>query len=522
VRVNGVPYYIANASVWNKGGTIWRRDGETFKAVACVRPYNPGLLSDGGPNTNDWLYARMVEVMGPRPPGGNATDIGGTIGKWNGFISYLMLWSDANGDGVTQPSEVTFTDKPHYWLKAAAIGPDLSVYLRMPAHRGVTSVWRLPPSGFNPHGAPLYEAARMEPVLVNAVDTANGSDVAVDESNNVFILGQPLYGVNTASGRTWSYPNPWPALGVGAPRPRPGVIVGGWGLRGAAGGFMALNSNYGQWYLFTADGFFHSTIFGDTRTAPFWGAFDTARRGMDVSHVSHGQESFFGWFGETSDEHFYCVAGHPHFSVIEVNGLDRDERLEGTVAVTAQALDALPPLAMAPPHVPVYNRPRTLGALGATAIHIAAPPQPGFYPDFSYACWLSYDDNRLYLEAKLPADSADGTLFCDLDLPTGSVRLTVRRAGMTLRRGDVEQPLAAAETGVAWRDDMQGGGNILSGSVAWRDVAGDAPAPAPGMTLRGDIGIERPGRYRLFWADKNARLGATTLRPDCWGTFEVQ
>ena len=73
VRVNGQPYYVAGASSWNKGGTIWRRVGENFRAVACVRPYNPGLLPDGEPNTNHWLYARMVEVMGPRPPGGAAT-----------------------------------------------------------------------------------------------------------------------------------------------------------------------------------------------------------------------------------------------------------------------------------------------------------------------------------------------------------------------------------------------------------------------------------------------------------------
>ncbi len=516
VRVNGQPYYVAGASSWNKGGTIWRRVGENFRAVACVRPYNPGLLPDGEPNTNHWLYARMVEVMGPRPPGGAATDIGGPVGKWNGFISYLMLWSDSNGDGVTQPDEVTFTDKPHYWLQAPAIGPDLAIYLRMPAHRGVTSVWRLPPRGFNAHGAPLYDANDIEPLLLNAVDTATLSDVVVDEANRVFILGEPIYGVDRARQQVWSYPNPWPGLGNGAPRPQPGVVVGGWGLRGAAGGFMALNSNYGQWYLFTADGLFFSTIFGDTRTAPFWGAhFAEAKRGMDATTVSHGQESFFGWFGQTSDRQFYCVAGHPHFSILHVTGLDRMHRINGQLTVTAAQLAALPPLTVPPPTATVYTQSRTQGARGATQVRLATRPQPGFYPDYPYASWLSYDADALYLEAKLPELTTDDALSATLDLPGGTVHVTLTRSAARTTR-----ELPEASVSCEWQDDIQGGGWYLRGRIPWTAL-GTAPFQ-PGAEIKGDICFFRAGHYRLCWADKNALPTASGVPPIGRGTLRVE
>ncbi|HUU96560.1 MAG TPA: hypothetical protein VM487_12540, partial [Phycisphaerae bacterium] len=68
------------------------------------------------------------------------------------------------------------------------------------------------------------------------------------------------------------------------------------------------------------------------RTAPFWGSrLAEAKRGMSVDGISLGQEAFEGSLCKTSDGNVYLVAGHPHCSVIKINGLDTIKRMEGTV-----------------------------------------------------------------------------------------------------------------------------------------------------------------------------------------------
>jgi hypothetical protein len=244
------------------GGTIWKRKGDSFVAVSSVAPYQPGTPADlnaGKVNTNDYLYRRMVECVGEEPPARGITDRGGPPDKWNGFLFFLMAWSDQNGDGIIQPKEANFIDKPHYWLQQAYIGPDLSAWIRNCSHRGTTSLWRLPVARFNDNGAPIYDFAKLETVFENRKIT--WGSIAADDSGNVFLNSVP--------------------------------------------------------------------IFGDCRTESYWGAIEEAKRGMLVTGYSHGQESFEGSLNKTPDGNIYIVAGHPHCSIIKLNGLDTIKRLQG-------------------------------------------------------------------------------------------------------------------------------------------------------------------------------------------------
>jgi sugar lactone lactonase YvrE len=346
VRYKGEPYFVGGTSGHSEmGGTIWKRKGNTFQAVTYVGQFNPGLdtqanryLYRGGKNTMHYLYARMVEQVGDKPPGYETRENRDAPYEWMGHLYYMMLWADQNGDGAVQPQEVTFTNKPHPWLEPTLVGPGLALYLRKAAHRNKLDLWRLPLSKINAQGAPIYDIAKLETLAKDETDLAGGSvdGMAADGAGRFYTMSSPLHGFDPISKTTWTYPNSWPYLGNGAPRAAPGLIVGGWGVRGACnlggelGGLVAFNSNFGQWYLFTGDGLFVSTLFGDTRTSPYWGTdVKEARRGMDMQGISLGQESFYGWFGRTSDGQVYIVAGHPHCSIIKVAGLDSIKRLAG-------------------------------------------------------------------------------------------------------------------------------------------------------------------------------------------------
>lgn len=417
IRYRGHEYFVAKEAA---SGTVWMRRGDSFVPVAHVGPFRPEPIVDGQPNRNHFLFTRMVEVLGDKAPGSNATDIGGPPGKWNQFTSFLMLWNDANGDGVVQPAEVDFSEKPHYWLVPPYIGPDLTMYIRNPGHRGSTSIWRLPPARFTAEGAPVYDIARLERLNQDFPFT---NDLEVDPAEHAYVLADAIYGYDLKTSKVWNYPSPWGGFGSGAPRPKPGLVVSSFGLRGtadaggAAGPILAVNSNYGQWYLFTSDGLFLSTIFGDTRTAPYWGThFKEAVRGMDVNGISLGQESFNGWMGNSSDGSVYIVAGHPHCSIVKVVGLDSVQRFAGTVQVPVEPLlkaaRASEAAAVAARQQQVQAGKRPARALPLwTAIETS-----NFHPAHSmdvvagrfphvpaqYGFYLGYDPGHLVLRASMP------------------------------------------------------------------------------------------------------------------------
>lgn len=584
VRYQGEAFYVGGrdgAMTTECGGTIWKRRGDAFLPVAYVGGFNPGVTKDNEPNTAHYLYQRMVDVLGPAPPGRGVTDVGGPPGKWNGFLSFLMMWSDANGDGIVQPAEVNFSDRPHYWLAVATVGPDLSVYVRQLAHRGRTAVWRLPLVGLNEQGAPRYDAARMETVLEPQPDSSVTNDMMADGTGRVFVFGRPLYGVDTKAKTRWTYPNPWPGLGEGAPRAAPGLIVGGWGLRGAAtvggdiGSLLAVNSNFGEWYLLTGDGLFVSTLFGDTRTAPLWGTHfpEPIQRGTDVNGASLGQESFYGWMGRTSDGQVYIVAGHPHVSIVKIGGLDSVKRLPGgTLRLSAAAAGVAGSQAAAGdlvlrPYGPGFETREPSAILKSGAAEVAR-------------VWLAYDGNNLYAHFKVrdaspllnsgtnpkllfkTGDSVDLQLGLDPDaVPQrttpvpGDIRLLLTKTagGATGILYRYKTATAAtperfwSPTGEVLVDKIevleqaQGlkieaapdpEGYVVTAVLPWKVLAGAPYSPPAGGVLRGDVGVLFSDPHgdvtveRIYHFNKNTNIVADVpseirLHPEAWGTWKL-
>jgi hypothetical protein len=580
VRYKGERYFVGGAQN-DMGGTIWKQVGSAFQPIAHAGPFSPGLDAQGEPDRSHYLYPRLVELLGDKAPGHGSTDTGGPAGKWNTFVSYLLLWSDRNGDGIVQPEEATFHDKPHHWLAYATVGPDLSIYLRQPAHRGVTSVWRIPVKGFTPCGAPEWDTDRMETCIDRAPDRSPGGSMVVDSQGGMCVLANPIAALEPGTRRPWSRPNPWPHDGGGAPRPQPGLIVGGYGVVGAAelggdaGTIFAVNSNFGQWYLLTGDGLYVGMIFGDCRVAPYWGArLSKAERGMDVNGLSHGQESFQGWFGTSSDGKAYAVAGHPHCSVMEVQGLESIRRIRADVRATTAQLAAAGHAAAARlaaaraggvpvPAVSMWPRRRVTGA------------SPLWHPLFQIhmrdaqerdlaLTYLVYDQDALTVRfvvpqlengAATPSELLTAGEVAVLDLgfspaggaadpaaSPGDVRVLVGRVAgkpaAVLQRAGPADAGASAPAGVVLDATVTEEPHPLPDGrtfraftvdIPWKELTAQPPPCVHGTALRGDIGVQVRLDGTLQWVSwAGSHLGvpgdadsSARPRPALWGTLRM-
>jgi len=573
-RAPGGEQYFVGGSYYGSGATIWKRNGDSFTAVAMVTGYQPGSaadLNEGKIDTNDYLYQRMIECVGDKAPGdNNKWGCCGKKGKWCGHISYLMIWADANGDGAIQPKEVVMHDGPSYWIAPPTVGPDMTIYLRQPPFRGETNIWRMPLAGINEHGAPLYDPKTIEPVAMKLSDNSTNSDLVADAAGGLYLNATPIYGIDPKTKRTWSYSSGWSGLGNGAPRWRPGLVIAGWGMRGAvdAGGeigtLVAVNSNFGQWYLFTGDGLFLATVFGDCRTSPYWGTrFKDAKRGMDVNGASLGQESFGGSLNRTPDGEIAIVAGHPHCGIVTLKGLDTVKRIGGDVAVTVPQLlasaRALEKQAIAEraekgiPETTMWAQKTMLNSIpkyhGQYSI---ALKRPGMLP---VPVWVSFDRQNLVLRAAMPHFANKGTdqkrlfasgdaIIAELGLDpaadanrtepqTGDVRIVVSmldgkpvavvhdiRKTSLVQKADVTVEPFESETG---------GGVCVTATIPWREIVAKPPKFALDMVIPGDVGVvlAKPDGSgvadRIMWANPvPVVLGdLSRLTPHLWGRFKI-
>ena len=418
--------YMLGGNGWSDlaGGLFYLWDGKNAKPCAYIGP-SP-VIKPG-----DYLYPRLVECIGTNPLGFGSEDSGANATPTNwGFDSLTMTWSDANGDGKMDPDEVSFTRQPFYWLRDTVFAPDLTAYMSNPAHRGMNSVWKIPMTGINAVGAPVWDIQHITTAVDQVPNTTTQGGYAATSTGRILIEGDPIYGVDPVAHTTWTYRNDWPDTGGGAPHEKPGLVIAGYNIRGvvSAGGelgnIFAVNSDFGQWYLFTADGLFVATLFGDCRTAPFWGThLPEAKYGMLVDGVSLGQESFAGSLNRAPDGSIYIVAGHPHLSVIKLTGLDSVKRIEGILDVTASALgEAVAPQKQAVLDARKTGEPLTLtmwtaGRVGGSIYHPVVSTVVGGGA-LQPRLFLRYDDKSVWVAAGL-SHFLDSGATPDLSLSKG-------------------------------------------------------------------------------------------------------
>lgn len=251
-----------------------------------------------------------------------------------------FLWADANGDGQVQFDECRFAPK-----KMGPLTPfnrDLGIQ---------AGKYRYEVKEFLPNGAPVYAEATV-PLDAGQryMDSQwyrlnNGSYYRLGPGGKHIGDGIPEVCRGADGKLLWTYPSE--GAGVGPDRScgpfTPGQVVCQFCIvghetapaAGELGEFFVINTNFGTWHVWTADGLLASRLFRDLRDPKrvSW-SMPEHERNMVMDDVTVGQEHFLGWFCRAEDGKYYAIAGHNHMSVVEVQGFEKFKRLGGELKVT--------------------------------------------------------------------------------------------------------------------------------------------------------------------------------------------
>ena len=270
----------------------------------------------------------------------------GTLGSWSGLDHYPgfkeafanlsregcgFVWTDTNGDGIPQVSEIQVTDKtplgPTYC--ASCVGEDLSFNFHG---------WRLRPTGFTAGGAPTYDINKLE-----EVPALSGQSTWTTEDGGTFTTANAML---TPEGKSlWEIRDPAPGVNrSGAPR-LPGVPVAQFEVVGhvkvAGEELFVTNGNYGDWFVTTRDGLMPIWIFGGPPGYghAHWTMPECIPGKTQLTDVRMDAEDFCGTITRADDGHVYLIAGGNHNSIVRVDGLEGMVRLHGSLTVTKDDLE---------------------------------------------------------------------------------------------------------------------------------------------------------------------------------------
>ncbi|MFA6291917.1 MAG: hypothetical protein WC637_09065 [Victivallales bacterium] len=264
-----------------------------------------------------------------------------------------FLWSDRNGDGKAEPSEITFMhgaalNKP---IWSCRVGEALELQGVVMKGKEVRII-RIPAK--TESGILTYDFKDTVETPLSKMVGALASD---PQGNYIANFGggsnqgdrtNMLAGLSKDGSIRWTYPNPYPCNWHNSPRPAIGDIQHTLNIEGFAKvkGFdsavFQLNGNKGVRYLFTGDGLFVCQLFGDMRICPLLSSAKEAKVGARLDTYSLIDECFSGWFGNAPDGRILQIEGKDSSNVMEVRGLGTLKRLSGgefTLLKTAAVQD---------------------------------------------------------------------------------------------------------------------------------------------------------------------------------------
>ena len=498
--------------------------------------------------------------------------------KWDPATTRTVLWSDANGDGKRDDSEITSVPgalKFSGWYMG--LGSDLSLYADDRQFRctGVTA-------GGSPSWN-LDQGVHMPAAGLGSADSRlvlAGGDYGASNSR--------MRCFDIASGRQlWWYPDTF--VGVhgshNAPPPEVGLIRGSFNacasvkLPPPIGNLWVIATNVGEWHLVTEQGFYLARLFqGDQVKVRFP---ERAVPGVGLNDVPCGMggEDFGGSATLAKNGKLYLQAGKTGFWDVVVEHLDQVQLLTGGSIDIAES-----DLALARQVREQVLQSNT--GIQRFALRKAAPAFTGaFEKDFAghklitfekgagtrVRAAASWDDTNLYLgwevQDKTPwingarspdtlywgGDTVDFQLACDPFLPPardqaakGDLRISIGNLGGTdtavlfrpvsedkshrtrFSSGvikeywmDCVQPLPQTRITVSKRGD----GYTVEAVVRLADLG---LIPKPGLALKGDFGVtfgNQAGdrtRLRSFWSNQHTGLVddvvfEAMLEPKHWG-----
>lgn len=308
--------YLGNPTLGASIGMLYLDEGGTLHPVAALG------------RANDWSIFEDASFKRQLPPN---TDINSKAPDKR----VLFTWSDLNGNGKVDPEEVTFRKAYTGGITIAsdpkALGP---VMLDSVVD---DKAMRFAPVRVTPAGIPVYDLQQGTVVVDGAQKPdSDGGGQMLESPQAVVLTTAPspfsrdgVGGVDR-QGHRWSYPSPWPGLHAAHNAPtadHSGELIGTTRLLGefftppgsSVAPLWAINGNFGNMYLFTADGLYVTQLFQDIRVGKPWN-IPEAPRNMLLNDISPHDENFFPSLTLTSDGNVYVVDG-ARVSLVRVDGL---------------------------------------------------------------------------------------------------------------------------------------------------------------------------------------------------------
>jgi hypothetical protein len=270
--------------------------------------------------------------------------------KPEGDDTGMIVWADANGDGLEQPSEVsTYAQPLGGWLNG----------WYMPLTQSLTfygTAYRLAPVAWTACGAPVYDPTRSKR-LPGPADAGQRGGMSArrgcGSEDGALMVYNGHYGAdhsdfqcwNVGSGTlAWTYPNTYVGVhgGHNAPPPAVGLIRGAYDLVGSVklpepiGDVFVVATDKGEWHLLTGSGYYLSSLFQPDGLKVQWPDPCAPGAIMDNTPPGMGGEDFGGAITATRDGRLFVQAGKTAFIDLEVVGLEAVKKLgSGPLAVSA-------------------------------------------------------------------------------------------------------------------------------------------------------------------------------------------
>ena len=250
------------------------------------------------------------------------------------FAQTSFVWTDLNRDGKAQPDEVQILPGPVF-RSIAGIGDDLSLNF---------TGSRLRLKSLRADGLPIYDIKALE-----SVPELTGGCM-VTTNGETFVMGHKFLDRNGKV--VWTYPDHFGSVQASYQTPwgfyeRPaGKLCGGMWPAGyfRAGGedLFCVNGNNGDYYSFTRDGLLAAAIVGGPQGygRRFFSMPECEPGKTDLSDLRKTVEQFGGWVSGAEDGKVYATAGKNHVTVIRVDGLEKMQRVKGSVEVTTSDIQA--------------------------------------------------------------------------------------------------------------------------------------------------------------------------------------
>lgn len=478
--------------------SIWRLEGDEIVPVAII-----GKSGDwGNVFENEEDYPEIAQRAQR------------TFGDASSFET-TFLWQDFSGEMQLRPENFQFKRHPERASRRPYLGDDFNIHL--------SDGHVLP---FTGEGWDLSSAQQYD------FNTPDRGDIVHGEGISILSSG-PVDGYKDAK-RIWRLHSQWPVRVDGAPVSRfRGDLIRTTHLlspplpieEGEAETLTAINSEHGELYLLTGDGYFLTTLFGDKRTAPLW-RYSKAERGMAIEGVSPSDEHFRPWLMKSEGE-IYLTAGKEHSSILRLDGLanvrrEREEPFEVSPEMVADI----------EPETILREETRSKEAELPAVVEISAPE--GLRAEISYeGGWkVVYETPH---EDLLRSSGDLYHLFAEgggLDLLVDGKRLFVTRrdgelTAVLYEEGDgyhYTSPIGETRlkaTDVTDRISLEQEGGT------YRLFVEEGVLPE-GEELKADVGViigdGQEAKRRIYWARGEAITAdlpsEARLDPDSWGTWK--